>query len=675
MTEGKVEKVAIPRGLTPKALGLGLFVTVINILISVPFVGYTPVYSFFPMPFVYYMLILTGLSVILKKKNIELTKQEATVFTFIAYLNGGAFYLYSTGWASRSLYTPASWLLGGFAYMNLVEPHATSTGPLVPKFWYTQNPEMLRAFWFGGLVPIDWASYAGPIAWWTAFLFVTTIANLCISLLIAKPLVRIERLPFTHVIQSANLINYYYEKKNGTPGILSLKWTTGRFWIIGVITGLIMEGPAIARVFLPTVTTEFTAFSIDTGPYLNPILPGHYPTLIYSFIFMFVTFFTPSSILLSCLVLQGIFLYLYPPIAIWTGFLPAGQSPSYYQMNGIKYTFMAGAGGAFGLFLWFIYQYRDHFMATINSALGKAKTPEEQEEGHPSYRFIWGGLLIGTVITMVMAIVSGVPLFVALWLMVAWHIYNVSLTWTTATGPYVTRPFWAHYQQPFIWDAGVASGAWAAGAPAKSTAAYVTVQFTQDLSGDAACYGTPFNTYTLSGAVSRLPYDTQTRIWDIIWALIIIVPIGTVLGLVWTISYYTPRGLANLTVHSKEFIWYNVANRNYSFNPPYNILAGDHWVWGAVGAVATFVIGYLHMKLPWFFLHPAAVVYLAFQWTFLATILTLIFRTVLLKVFGARGLTEIGFPLCTGWALGFAIGDSIVTLVKWVQAAPMVFAF
>ena len=346
-------------------------------------------------------------------------------------------------------------LVSGIAYtglvrtffLNLTAPfHFATPGnrwreilhPLLPATWFPGDPEAVALFyngladgrrmgWFEVLANIPWASWAGPLMVWGAFVLLCYGVMICLTTLLSRQWIRNERMNMP-LLRVPLLMEEALDR--GRMG----RFLADRFLLAGLALPVMLHlvnGLAFYHPTVPEIPTLILA-----GPYF----PGHgllsgfqklrihiYPAFIgFAFLtsrqisFSFWVFFVLGGLLFGLLATLG---YVIPAAALGPTFGPTLARPEETQMVGAYLVF----------FLFLLWLARHHLLAVVRAATGRGEYPADPAEWFPA-PMAFRGAAGGGLLAVLWLAYFGMPLAAAALTVAAFFLFAVVAARTICQG-------------------------------------------------------------------------------------------------------------------------------------------------------------------------------------------------------------------------------------------------
>lgn len=406
------------RGLTLRAFLIGIILVVAMTVLLHMLGGFT---TYFPEvttnSLVFAILIVYLLSLFASK--IGLTPQEHTVIY--------AMLLVSTAFA-------ATWTFTIFGTSIVAVGHPLSPERFGLKF---MNPifgpkdiDLIQGAFAGG-AEVPWEAWLIPMFYWIVLSLAMCFSGLFLSCIMRRQYVEVETLPFpmaTPVLTLTEERSFFR-----LPNVKWILWgmLIGFVWIPNLFPFLNALYPPL-NLPIPGV--------IDLAPYLWSILPMAALVISWSNISILAFgLLVPTDILLTTVVLHGVFLWIVPAIEVHLGFLEnktaLAATTSLDQLGRIADSGFLGPihhneilryGGLIGVgILPLIYEWR-HIVQTLKAVIHPK--PEDEASEPLSYRLSWIGFSAATIVAILLMFIGGMPLEIIIIFLLLYNILILGIT-------------------------------------------------------------------------------------------------------------------------------------------------------------------------------------------------------------------------------------------------------
>jgi len=423
------EKVEVRKGLTPKALIIGLLIVVLQAVFLVPLRGYggltRPGY-FLPLSIIFWVSIVAALLNAAKPGLFsiqELTVIFAMVFVGIAWST----IPWTANFVTGALYIGPSFAINEADVLNLV-----------PAWhWGPTDMSIIESTFLTSTWSINWGAFAEPLGWGLTLMIGMCMSSIFLGLLLRHSFVVREALPFPFATLQTELVKVA-EPENRPLGIFKMKF----FWIGWIIMLLLRlptwlgvfeiwaGSPAGARAFSDALAPIRAAWApLDVGGRdltslgLLPWVPLSYSSLYSNIILVAFMLLMPTDVLngavLGWIVLVVISLAIQtaagalPPFPTGTGSWGAWSSLQYQGLSSAFANYYSGVsmGILFAIFLYPIWVNRS-YVSRLFGAISRPD-PELDAESPIPYRYIWWGFILSSIIYIAGWIWLGLPPVIA----------------------------------------------------------------------------------------------------------------------------------------------------------------------------------------------------------------------------------------------------------------------
>lgn len=391
-------------GLTLRAI---LVATIIALLYTVPLIWWMQYQSArFAVrrlsPLAMHLMFLTfiiGITAVVTRKSLSkaFSSQELTV-------------IYSILAATL----PIPWSLGIVTYSWILTPLRLSDYPGVwnalPSFWLPKSLGV-DAIWKGG---IGLSEFVPAIFLWSTVTSILYIFSYSIGLLLRKPFLEVEKLPYPLVTPASFLIEKATTVEEGLPAILKSKL----FWIALLIGWLINfyysptggggQGSGLELLLGYPSPEPYMAFTYLSGklpsPFTNIVMAWDFDALGIGLYLLF-----PLDVLLTGIIFHVICYIIWPVIQVSTGLVKpqfgAGEWGAYGIVNStdifVPEAFL-DVGAYVGIGLLALWMIRKPLIESVKHAI--KGTGDEKPF---SYRTIWTLIVVTAVLLIGFLTISG----------------------------------------------------------------------------------------------------------------------------------------------------------------------------------------------------------------------------------------------------------------------------
>ncbi len=550
--------------------------------------------------------------------------------------------------------------------------------PVIPDFWTPKDPFILSKLWSGN-IPFDFGVWAPSIMTWTVAYYLFFFFAYAIGLILRKPFLEVEKLPFPMRQPISWMIDNTTTPASGEPTankfrarLLSKKALT--FWIAFIIgffanwyyspTGGGGQGQGLDR-FFPIISEPYLAYTYLSGklpyPYTNMVIAWDIDAIGIGMYFLF-----PLDILLTAFIWYVIGYLIYPTIAVMTGIVPARPGAGEWSAIGIGTTppFMPlqiGDRGAYvGIALFALFMGRKEIAASFKAFL-KGPTKEELETEPVSYRISWSILIVTLVGLTLFLTVSGANILLALFTVLLIGLVQIWMARVRAEAwPGFSNAWGAHtgdYFGSWITGFGQVVGAFPADGVKLSAEAQRGLYVTAGFAG--LSYLKSLWSPTFAGIEAfAVAQETKTSLKEIFLATIPVVLIVFPLTFTFLSMHLAAFGASRFTGDwwsGSEFPQINdfIIPRFNGLSPYGGGNAGWFTGYTIVGIILAFGMGIARMTLPWFPLNPIGLVMMNVSfYGFLYVVIAYFSKLVILKVGGSELYQNTALPIAIGLMVG-----------------------
>jgi hypothetical protein len=654
-------EVTTKKGLTTRVLILSLLV----ILVLIPFsvvvevVGIGTDSIFFPF------IIIVLLNMVLPKK-IRLTPQELAILFIPLFAFAGKAFIVNGDGRERLAATVYSSTIGPLIYALNNPPYSDFYKQMLPSFMFPKGVEVTYA-WTG--LPkgatLNWGVWFVPIVYWTVavaswMLFVIFL----VFGLIGPQWVDVEHLTFPMAIPTAYLLTSIEEEEQKVKlfnlKLSEMKLFWGAFLFGAIVSAIVSLGDILPAFGLYTEVWEkhmdfpFIQSVFGNGAQIQGVLIPHQVML---------ALLLPFDILWTGFLTWVVVGLIYQPLGVRLGFLPYQPGVETYSdwWFGYRppwpYAFMASGGLAAGVAIYALWAARDRIKKLYN-----AITKEDVVENGVSLKTLGWGLTLSGVFLFIFWSISGTPVIMALFVLITY------LLWLVADARVMSEVWWHDpcywfYVYYWIYPTGVALGQWSTALPTTSSGNLVTEQIVSML-GNWIPRHSPMG----AGFTTQYYYvarKTKTDIKDALRMYAFVAILGTFVSIVFSIWFYNFYGLQNNPGYASYVTWYT-ASKGVVTGESLTLPTDQVVIWTIIGLILSFVLYWVRMIYPGFIVNPVALIpalwLMEFMW--LASLIALIVKYVLVKALGPAKFEKIVIPLAAGLALGSGLFVWIGPLYK-----------
>lgn len=594
-------------GLTPRALGFGIFWVFISILWQTVFwclstvpIGNMPgAEQLTGLPivgvFFSFLTILIGNVVVSKMR---FTVQEHTVVYAMVLLSGcpvgmyqGWFYLTSLfGWRSVAADPVLNWVPG-----YLIPPKAVVDPALT------------------GGVPVPWGNVSGFMTTFVLTYVLWGFYGLFSSLILRRQIIEVERAPFPYATPAIELIKQS-EEVEGKPGLINFQIVRTKILWVGLAVGFISYLPWLLNALAPEVFVVPWSYTWEGGFFFNldgapvnlwTILPQVMGCFWLNPELIAFAYFVPVDILLSAGWGWFTFTWIVPIIEDALAITPtaAGWSHCYspywfYGMShGIRHALAFDWGGVLGLGAAMVFINAKYIASTLRSP-----EPGEAEREGMTYRSMWIAL-VGTFIAFFAFLVgwAGWNPLMALFILIYMQVFFFGSTYMKGeAGP--QEWYWYWYADDFV-SASVIFG----------TTTYPLAAGPQTAVSEFLLYPMMFG-YPSSNQVQctslegfKVADATKTKPRDMLVAYGITIPLMNILTIIFVVWVAYTFGITRLRTPNWGPGFGNWAASFYD-QPAGYLPDADKMQFFAWGFIVTILLMIARMRFVWFPIHPAGII-------------------------------------------------------------------
>jgi len=588
-----------------------------------------------------------------RNKKFRLMPQEYGVLATLCFLSANTF-LYGY-WMSGS-FGPAviSTWSQLFPIWMLTHDPLKEMAPYIPPWMSAKSESALKGMMYGGVV--DWGEWIPSILYWSIFFLIWTTFELFWGYYLRKQMIEIERLPFPGILPMAYLIKYSIEDGE-KPKLFNFSLALSKTFWVAFILGFLTTFLDFIRFFFPAVpSSEYVGlFRIDLTPYIQDILPGAYFISTTRTTDVFIFLLCPTDFIITAIAAWVVFAVLYNVIGIRAGIIPvispgAGGSQGPFKYNQFGYYCALGVG------IWMIWINRKHFANILRHAFS---TYRSGEDGGLSFRFLGLGTIAITLIFWVFLVASGVPVIVALMMMV---LTLLMLYGGTRMMGDVQQWFpYGGHPAGFLYDIGGFAGAWPREPPISNVASFrtFTLQYTWSY------WGSRIGNVTMWQQMKtyKVAYMTKTKAKDVFLTSLLCYVCFAIIVFPLTIWWYHNFGgfakLSNIAYYQ----WHSPHVYNMLTNGP-TLPFEERATLAAAGIIVPIVLYLLRSTFPWFIINPTGLMILPFiGWIWLGGIIALVAKLVILRVGGAKIFEERVVPFAIGYNVGYGVNAALLGLL------------
>ena len=575
-------------------------------------------------PYSVIFLLMLIMAFISKKSKLRLKPEEFGILM-------GVLYFMSNIWRCR--WQAAFWdslVIGNTLKSDYLK--------LIPGWMYTVDP----GAWTGG-APVPWGQ-ALPVVYLWIFYQAIIVDGLIIlgATLLWKKFIEIDKLPFPGFMPGITLIKLYQKEEDSKPLLLKHKY----FWI-GWLLGALWAFPSSINYFYPIWPATHVFGRIPLTPYLEPIFrPFHIQGWWFIDLNM-IPFYSlmPTDVLLTMIVIDFIVYWLYPAVGVMTGAVSPGISMwSYYwgrTTGGIAWLAFCFYGCVvLGIGLWVVITGWKYFKESLSRAIkGVVESPDDVPD-----RWIWGGLIILSLLYIIFWTVAGAPPLISIWFLILYFLGSIiGSTWVWSQNLLWQAEPLNWYGDKYIWGLGNILGLYpnpsATTQSAMSRAIRFSLGYTESQWNGVGgiLYG-----YRLKDVAGNSPKTTFLTYIIVLVVMAIIAPfIALPMLHTYGASVVFKKGYSILSSGQGPGV-----TTPMSWHNPWQI------AWAIAGVISPFIVMPLRMRFPWFFLNPAGFLIWPVSHGIIHMGPALLIKLGVLKIGGAKGYENVWVPIAIGIVVG-----------------------
>ncbi len=525
---------------------------------------------------------------------------------------------------------------------------------LTPSLIAPKDPVELDKIW-RGLLPgevINWAPWIAPIAFWSAWLVVTTfIIVILVYTVVGPQTVEVERLVYPMSVPATVLLTnagtWIAEGGKAKSKLFDLADTRIKlFWISFIIGALFLSSIPMLMEVLPVVPVLgaglWGEIPLDLHLWFNTaaIFPGAPFNTVFIIHQAILMTLLPYDVLITGVLGWLIFWVIYTTTGVRTGFLEytpgiEGSGAWHYGYRPpIPWAAFAIYGMTLGLGLYTLWSARDVIKRALRGGIDELPVR--------TLLYVFAGLFI---------------VWLALWTAAVGHpatmilFFVLFILWQIAIVRYYAEIWWHppvihDTYHVLLWPAGAAIGAWSWMPSQQNQALYIQNMALLVHGCWAAFRQNPWN-MGFTAHTYKWAKDTGTSLKDVLLALFAIALVGwpvTFIFNVWWLyhgggyvklnegTYRWPvdvaldqgiRGLTHFSTLLQMPFWY-------------------HGLLAVIGAFVVFLINFLRARFAWFMINPTALAMVLWlpEYVWLASLVALIVKYLGIRLFGARRYEE-----------------------------------
>jgi hypothetical protein len=562
---------------------------------------------------------------------------------------------------------PVPWALGMTNFSLRLAPLKTGDYPgvweVVPEFWL---PKALGVdvLWNGG---IGLSEFFPSILLWTIIIAATYILSYSIGLLLRKPFLEVEKLPYPLVTPASFVVenSTTTEREGGLPKILKAKLFWAAF-LIGFVYMFIYSWQGFGlfeTIGLSRPTPPLEPYVNIPGklpsPFTNAVISWEIDTLGIGLYMLF-----PLDILLTGVIFGVLGYIIWPAIQVSTGLVKAQPGAGEWGLYGLANSVdifvpeaLLDIGSYIGIGLLSLWIARKPLIESVRHAI--KGTGDEKPF---SYRILWMLIVTTAIILIGFLAASGVDIFSSI-------VTIALLSFTMFVLVRVRGEVWPGYPNAWCcWQGSVLSNplypipvvqmARATGAPVSPDVArsiYVTTGFLATTSW----YGV-WTPAIASVESLKLAEETGTDYRDVVIVglpVAILVIFLTVLFLSMNVAQFGAKTFLADWWTGGQFAWMGNTETAAALRSGLTPLSMGRIAWTIIGVLVAIGLGLARMRIPGFPLNPLGMPLFSVTFYGLGTgIIAYVIKLLVLKIAGAKAWEEKGLPIALGLFIGGYFG-------------------
>jgi len=570
--------------------------------------------------------------------------------------------------------------------------------PTLSAYWLKMTPSYMFPKDLGvaknlymGLGGTPWGQLAGSMAYWTIFLILFAVIQICLVFAVwGYPWIKVEKILFPYGVGSVYLVSITEEDpETKRYKLFNLKLPETRTYWTGFFIGVLMSGIPMILEITPIVTPPavfyFGHYPVKIPP-LAAALPGSIASGTYVFWLFLVWILLPLDILYTFMIMYVVIGLIYRPLAVSMGIIPYTPGMEYDSgwgtmwLEPFPYGLMAHTGSIFAIALWSLWMMKDRLktLASIIISDLTRKSSERKdlvEDGLPLRWPVWIGT-IATIIWIAWYTATGTPFIIAVIFTIVWFLLMVggARVWGEVAHVEPVMPG-SLANQWLIYPLGSALGYWPWNVPSEGNnyawfSYHVNSYFTTG--PQARCFAG--GGYGPTSVYYKICSDNHVNMGDAfktaLLAILIAAPVAQIAN-VWFVSnaggiehIYTYS--AHHTTLSNQYILSDTGI-NPMFRRPASVAA-----YGIAGFIITLALYIVRLRAPWLPLNPVGVlvswVFLGYAWI---NGLVIIIKLVCIRVFGVKKFEQYATPLVGGALIGTGAMFLLPALNQFILAIPV----
>jgi len=547
---------------------------------------------------------------------------------------------------------------------------------LLPPWLVLQDEHVANVYYDGGGIPLGvlyWEKTMPIIMSWSLILISTwLLVHTSITLFGGPQWYDVERLGFPLSIPLSYSINETYPTEDQPLWGRLFSFKNKIFWA-SLIVGMLLNIPyLITQVFPAIPLGALVGFGFgnipinqNTAPALinaiQSILPGAQVSCVVALWTLPLMIMMPIDFLVTGVLCIFLICWIYPAIAIRSGWIPEGVWAG--GARPFPFFYWAGNGMPIGLGLLSIWLARKQILKALKSLFWG----EDFEINGVSARIGTAIMIVAMIIFLGVWIVAGIAIIpgILFFLLVGLKCFGGArgvaefMTWDHA-----------HYQTyQMVWPIGVSLGLWGA-VPPQTNAQLAVFGLSVGTLGtwtglgmgnSGLNYGIYAQYY---GALRKTNSDVRRSFYELMIAMIFIIPFM----LAFDAWFNSIAGISKTSQSGMDLNWFNPVQAamdtgvtRLTWGISAYLTMEEQALWGFLGALTVIIVYYLRLIFPWFFLNPVAIWLFTMGggtssvYNWIETPIALLTRYILIRTIGPRRTEELIIPLAAGLAIGIGV--------------------
>ncbi|MCD6444838.1 hypothetical protein J7L70_07570 [Candidatus Bathyarchaeota archaeon] len=524
---------------------------------------------------------------------------------------------------------------------------------------------------------VDWSIWAIPITVHTLFLIAYFLSMFSIASFWAKTLIEVEKLPFPIAQPSIFFIGEATKVEEGKVRLFDLKQRSSRsFWVgfpIGGFFAIVVAVFSYYNVNPPMPWGD--QWMLDLRPLLARYLPGAYLDFrpLFSVSFIALGYLIPLEILATTVVW---FLFWYDfvaPLGVIAGVFPSDANWDTIGWDHclIPYRMISLVGVPLAMAIAPIVFYRSQIWEGLRSILGGSSHVEKP--GDLPVRWVFALFVISSLLLTCISISFGTHPLIAFLIVVVALMFQTGNMRFFAEGWPFTHRYWGRYLRSWMMTLGTGIGLYPSNPFDSSVIAgqNLTIALMDN-------FWSQFHIGYAHASLMfyKIGHDLGVSYRDLFKYMLTALVLGCIISnvsvLVFTHIYGTSvdwgvrswwRLIAQRTFHWSVFSIYK------GVLEPESLTSVWRAVWIAPSIVVVFIIMWLRLRFPWFWLHPIGIFFAWHSWFMGSALIAFIAKWLTLRFSGVRGYERYCVPAVIGYIVGYTMVLSIFRIV--CDAIPM----